>query len=36
VPLPALRPEDALDWLLAMVVPGWEPAPWPPTPTPRP
>jgi hypothetical protein len=28
VPLPALGPEPALDWLLSLVVPGWEPAPW--------
>jgi hypothetical protein len=29
VPLPALGPADALDWLFSTVVPGWEPAPWP-------
>jgi len=28
VPLPAVGPAAALDWLLSMVVPGWEPAPW--------
>jgi hypothetical protein len=28
VPLPAIGPADALDWLLTIVVPGWEPAPW--------
>lgn len=28
VPLPALGPVAALDWLLAMVIPEWEPAPW--------
>jgi hypothetical protein len=28
VPLPAIGPADALDWLLSIVVPGWEPAPW--------
>jgi len=28
VPLPAIAPADALDWLLATVIPGWEPAPW--------
>lgn len=29
VPLPAVGPTGALDWLLSIVVPGWEPAPWP-------
>jgi hypothetical protein len=29
VPLPALTPADALDWVLSQVVPGYEPAPWP-------
>ena len=29
VPLPAVGPAGALDWLLSIVVPGWEPAPWP-------
>ena len=29
LPCPPLKPWDALDWLLAMVVPGWEPVPWP-------
>jgi hypothetical protein len=29
VPLPALAPEHALDWLLSQVVPDYEPAPWP-------
>ncbi len=28
VPLPALGPEHALDWLLATVVPHYEPVPW--------
>ena len=28
VPLPAISPAAALDWLLALVVPDWEPAPW--------
>jgi hypothetical protein len=28
VPLPPIGPADAFDWLLAIVVPGWEPAPW--------
>ncbi|HEX4422555.1 MAG TPA: hypothetical protein VH165_31790 [Kofleriaceae bacterium] len=28
VPLPAVAPADALDWLLSTVVPNWEPAPW--------
>lgn len=28
VPLPAVGPEHALDWLLATVVPGFEPMPW--------
>jgi hypothetical protein len=29
VPLPPIGPADALDWLLSIVVPEWEPAPWP-------
>lgn len=29
VPLPAVGPEHVLDWLLATVVPGFEPMPWP-------
>ncbi|HWO22448.1 MAG TPA: hypothetical protein VNO30_27005 [Kofleriaceae bacterium] len=29
LPLPAVGPADALDWLLSIVVPTWEPAPWP-------
>ena len=29
VPLPAVGPAGALDWLLSIVIPGWEPAPWP-------
>ena len=29
VPLPPVGPAGALDWLLSIVVPGWEPAPWP-------
>lgn len=29
VPLPAVGPAGALDWLFSIVVPGWEPAPWP-------
>jgi hypothetical protein len=28
VPFPAVGPEHALDWLLATVVPGFEPVPW--------
>ena len=28
VPFPAVGPADALDWLLSIVVPAWEPAPW--------
>jgi hypothetical protein len=28
VPLPAVGPADALDWLLSIVIPAWEPAPW--------
>lgn len=28
VPFPDVGPAGALDWLLAMVIPGWEPAPW--------
>lgn len=29
LPMPAMGPADALDWLLATVVPGFEPMPWP-------
>lgn len=29
VPLPPLAPAEAFDWVLAQVVPGYEPAPWP-------
>lgn len=29
VAMPALKPWDALDWLLCQVIPDWEPAPWP-------
>ena len=29
VPLPPVGPVGILDWLLAIVVPAWEPAPWP-------
>jgi hypothetical protein len=29
VPLPAVGPVAALDWIFSIVVPGWEPAPWP-------
>ena len=29
VPLPAVGPVGAFDWLLSTVIPGWEPAPWP-------
>ncbi|MBI5368738.1 MAG: hypothetical protein HZA54_17010 [Planctomycetes bacterium] len=29
VPLPDIGPMAALDWLIATLVPGWEPAPWP-------
>ena len=29
VPLPVIGPAGALDWLLSIVVPDWEPAPWP-------
>jgi hypothetical protein len=29
VPLPPLLPAEALDWVLAQVVPDYEPAPWP-------
>jgi hypothetical protein len=36
VPLPAIGPVAALDWLLSLVVPGWEPAPWAQMPAPRP
>lgn len=28
VPFPAVGPEHALDWLLATVIPGFEPMPW--------
>jgi hypothetical protein len=28
VPFPAVGPVAALDWLLSIVIPGWEPAPW--------
>jgi hypothetical protein len=28
VPLPAVGPADALDWLFSTVIPAWEPAPW--------
>jgi hypothetical protein len=28
VPLPAVGPAGALDWLLSTVVPAWEPVPW--------
>ena len=28
VPFPDVGPVGALDWLLSLVVPGWEPAPW--------
>lgn len=28
VPFPAVGPAGALDWLLSIVVPSWEPAPW--------
>lgn len=28
VPLPAIGPAAALDWLLSIVIPAWEPAPW--------
>lgn len=36
VPLPAISPAAALDWLLTLVVPDWEPAPWAQMPAPRP
>jgi hypothetical protein len=29
VPMPAITPWDAMDWVLSQVVPDWEPAPWP-------
>jgi hypothetical protein len=29
VPFPDVGPVGALDWLLSIVIPGWEPAPWP-------
>ncbi len=29
VPCPAMAPWDALDWVLTLVVPDWEPLPWP-------
>ena len=28
LPLPAIGPVAALDWLLTMIIPDWEPAPW--------
>ena len=28
VPCPAMKPWEALDWVLTLVVPGWEPLPW--------
>jgi hypothetical protein len=28
VPFPAVGPAGALDWLLSIVVPAWDPAPW--------
>lgn len=28
VPCPPMKPWDALDWVLTLVVPGWEPLPW--------
>ncbi|MCB9744362.1 MAG: hypothetical protein H6741_22070 [Alphaproteobacteria bacterium] len=28
VPVPAIKPWDALDWLLTQVIPDWEPWPW--------
>ncbi|MBN1207416.1 MAG: hypothetical protein JXB05_21240 [Myxococcaceae bacterium] len=28
VPLPALRPAAALEWVLSVVLPNWEPVPW--------
>lgn len=30
VPCPAMKPWEALDWVLTLVVPGWEPLPWTP------
>jgi hypothetical protein len=29
VPFPPVGPVGALDWLLSIMVPDWEPAPWP-------
>jgi hypothetical protein len=29
VPLPALRPAATLEWALSVVLPDWEPVPWP-------
>ncbi len=29
VPLPALTPAEALDWVLSQVIENWDPAPWP-------
>ena len=29
VPMPPVKPWDALDWVLTLVIPDWEPAPWP-------
>jgi hypothetical protein len=34
VPLPAISAVDAFDWLLSVVIPGWEPAPWTALPSP--
>lgn len=28
VPFPAVKPWEALDWVLTVAVPGWEPLPW--------
>jgi len=28
VPLPALHPAEALEWVLSVVLPDWEPVPW--------
>ena len=28
VPLPPVGPVAALDWVLSVIVPGWEPAKW--------
>lgn len=30
VPCPPMKPWEALDWVLTLVVPNWEPLPWPP------